>query len=117
MTVLDIATRSGTVLSGVLFPASGADTVVIAITGVHGNFYSNPFYYNIGDTLSTAGIDFIYAQTRDAFGQVDIVNAKTGEPEQIGSFDEDVTKAEEDIEAYIDHAERKGYKHIILAAH
>ena len=23
---------------------------MIAITGIHGSFYSNPFYYNIGDT-------------------------------------------------------------------
>ncbi len=32
------------------------------------NFYSNPFYYNIGNTLTADGIDFIYAQTNDAFG-------------------------------------------------
>ena len=25
-------------------------TFMSAITGIHGNFYSNPFYYNIGDT-------------------------------------------------------------------
>ena len=36
---------------------------MIAITGIHGNFYSNPFYYNIGNTLNAAGFDFIYAQT------------------------------------------------------
>ncbi|MBR1604207.1 MAG: hypothetical protein IJ667_12335 [Synergistaceae bacterium] len=39
-----------------------ADTAMIAITGIHGNFCSNPFYYNIGDTLSiTGGFDFVYA--------------------------------------------------------
>ena len=45
---LDVETRRGTVLNGVLFPAQSSETVVIAITGIHGNFYSNPFYYNIG---------------------------------------------------------------------
>ena len=114
---LDVATKTGTVLNGVLFPASGADTVVIAITGVHGNFYSNPFYLNIGQTLRAAGIDFIYAQTRDAFGEVEIVNAKTSKPEYIGSYNEDFTKAEDDVAAYIDFAEKAGYKRIILAGH
>lgn len=61
---LNVETRRGTVLNGVLFPAQKSDTVVVAITGIHGNFYSNPFYYNIGDTLSEHGIDFIYAQTK-----------------------------------------------------
>ena len=114
---LDIATRTGTVLNGVLFPAPGADTVVVAMTGVHGNFYSNPFYVNIGQTLSASGIDFVYAQTRDAFGEVDIVNAKTSKPEKIGSFNEDFARAEDDIAAYIDFAESRGYKRIILAGH
>ena len=44
--------------------------MVIAITGIHGNFYSNPFYYNFGDTLNAGGIDFIYAQTNDAMGAI-----------------------------------------------
>lgn len=117
MKSLEIETRTGTVLDGVLFPAQRADTVVIAITGVHGNFYSNPFYVNIGRTLSAAGIDFVYAQTRDAFGEVGIVNAKTLMPENIGSFNEDFARAEDDVAAYIDFAEQAGYKRIILAGH
>jgi hypothetical protein len=80
---LKIETRRGTLLDGVLFgtgdkadtvkssgiaASRGSDTVLICITGIHGNFYSNPFYYNIGNTLTADGIDFIYAQTNDAFG-------------------------------------------------
>lgn len=114
---LDVATRSGKVLNGLLFSATGADTVVIAVTGVHGNLCSNPFYYNIGETLSAAGVDFIYAQTRDAFNQVEIINTQTRRAERIGSYDEDFADAQEDIAAYLDHAERAGYKHIILAGH
>ena len=83
MKVLEIPTKRGSVLSGVLFPAEKTDTVVIAITGIHGNFYSNPFYYNIGDTLSANGIDFIYAQTNDAFGEIETYNVKTGDTELI----------------------------------
>jgi len=117
MKQLNVATKSGTVLNGVIFPAPETDTVVIAITGVHGNFYSNPFYYSIGDTLSTAGIDFIYAQTRDAFGQMQIVNAKTGKTEVIGSWNEDFTQSDDDIAAYVDYTAQAGYKNIILAGH
>ena len=72
---LKIETRRGTLLDGVLFGTGDkADTVKSSgiadpcITGIHGNFYSNPFYYNIGNTLTADGIDFIYAQTNDAFG-------------------------------------------------
>lgn len=85
MKELNVETKRGTVLNGVLFDAEGADTVVIAITGIHGNFYSNPFYYNIGNTLNAGGIDFIYAQTNDAFGKIETVNRHTGKTEIIGS--------------------------------
>jgi len=117
MKKLNVPTNRGTVLNGVLFEAQSADTVVIAITGIHGNFYSNPFYYNFGDTLNSGNIDFIYAQTNDALGKIDTVNVKTGKPEIIGSFKEDFNDTDEDIEAYLDYAKQAGYKHIILAGH
>lgn len=116
MESLNVETRRGTVLNGVLFPAKASDTVVIAITGIHGNFYSNPFYYNIGDTLSTNGIDFIYAQTNDAYGEIETSNAKTGAKEIIGSWNERFSYTEEDIDAYLDCAAKK-YRHVILAGH
>ena len=115
---LKIETRRGTVLDGVLFSTcEKADTVLIAITGIHGNFISNPFYYNIGETLSAAHIDFIYAQTNDAYGIMRTRNAKTGEAETIGSWNERFEWADEDVAAYVDYAEMNGYKHIILAGH
>ncbi|MBR1672355.1 MAG: DUF1749 domain-containing protein [Fretibacterium sp.] len=117
MEKLNVPTRRGTVLNGALFPAGGADTVVIAITGIHGNFYSNPFYYNIGDTLTAGGVDFIYAQTCDAFGEIRTFNVRTGRPELIGSWNEDFNNTDEDIEAYLDFAKEAGYRHVILAGH
>ena len=78
MIKLDVAAKRGTVLNEVLFRQNEnrtADTVMIAMTGIHGNFYPNPFYYNIGDTLNRGGIDFIYAQTNDAFGEIQTINA------------------------------------------
>lgn len=115
---LNIPTRRGSVLNGVLFASEKkADTVMIAITGIHGNFYSNPFYYNIGDTLSAAGIDFIYAQTCDAFGFIETENVFTGQKETIGSWNEDFRNVDDDLEAYLNFARTSGYKHIVLAGH
>ena len=117
---LDIPTKRGAVLTGVLFSderSRNTDTVMIAITGIHGNFYSNPFYYNIGDTLNGGGIDFVYAQTNDAFGEIPIVNANTGRQEVIGSRNERFAYTDEDIDAYLTWAQQAGYRHIILAGH
>lgn len=117
---LQLPTRRGSVLNGVLFTGEksrNTDTVMIAITGIHGNFYSNPFYYNIGDTLNEGGVDFIYAQTNDAFGEIHTRNVNTGGEEVIGSWNERFSYTDEDIEAYLDFAESAGYKHIILAGH
>lgn len=117
---LHVPTKRGVVLDGVLFrnqKEKTADTVMIAITGIHGNFYSNPFYYNIGETLSASGIDFIYAQTNDAFGQIPTVNINTGKEETIGSWNERFSYTAEDIDAYLTFAAEEGYRRIILAGH
>lgn len=117
MKELKIKTQRGVLLDGVLFDAPHADTVLIAITGIHGNFYSNPFYYNIGDTLNGAGIDFVYAQTCDAFGTIQTHNIVTGRDEMIGSWNERFADADDDVEAYINYAHEQGYRRIILAGH
>ena len=118
MNELNVATRRGTVLNGALFLSPGrADTLVIAITGIHGNFYSNPFYYDIGDALNVAGVDFAYAQTRNAFGVIRTQNAITEYEEVIGSWNERFADTDEDVAAYLDDAERRGYRHIVLAGH
>ncbi|MBQ8485947.1 MAG: alpha/beta hydrolase [Bacteroidaceae bacterium] len=118
MKELKIETKRGTLLDGVLFDTGRkADTVLICITGIHGNFYSNPFYYNIGDTLTKAGIDFIYAQTNDAFGAIRTQNVRTGQEEIIGSWNERFALTDEDVAAYLDFAEKQDYKHIILSGH
>ncbi|OOF79084.1 DUF1749 domain-containing protein [Rodentibacter caecimuris] len=117
MTPLHLSTQTGTVLQGALFSEQPSDTVMIAITGIHGNFYSNPFYRNIGETLSRHGIDFIYAQTRDAFSKMAVINTQTHQKEIIGSFNEDFASAIDDVKAYVDYAEQAGYRRIILAGH
>ena len=116
---LDVPTKRGSVLNGVLFRNDDgkSDTVLIAITGIHGNFYSNPFYYNIGSTLNNGGIDFIYAQTNDAFNRIETFNTKTGKAEIIGSYNEYFSYTDDDIDAYLNFAESQGYLNVILAGH
>ena len=117
---LTVPTNRGVVLHGVLFrnqKERKADTVMIAITGIHGNFYSNPFYYNIGDTLNSGDIDFIYAQTNNAFSEIPTVNVRTGKEETIGSWNERFAYTDDDLDAYITFAQQEGYKHIILGGH
>lgn len=97
--------------------APAADTVVIAITGIHGNFYSNPFYYNVGDTLAAADVDFMYAQTCDAFGRMRTVDVTSGREATIGSYNEDFADAVDDVGAWVSFAEQSGYRHIVLAGH
>lgn len=110
-------TVRGVLLNGTLFHSTSTDTLLIAITGIHGNFYSNPFYYTIGDTLTDAGYDFLYAQTCDAFGTISTKNVHKGQTELIGSWNERFTDAEEDVRTWMDWAEQRGYRHIILAGH
>lgn len=133
MKELKIMTKRGIMLDAALFesqPPAGdggvdtpkggaahADTVLIAVTGIHGNFYSNPFYYTVGDTLSAAGIDFLYAQTCDAFGTIPTFNILTGSPETIGSWNERFADSVDDVSAYVDYAQQQGYRHIVLAGH
>ena len=83
---LDIPTERGSVLTGVLFPAENADTVVIAIAGIHGNFYSNPFYYNIGAA------------------------------ETIGSWNERFSYTDDDISAYLNYAAKKICRNILCCS-
>ena len=117
---LNVPTNRGVVLNGVLFrnqKERKADTVMIAITGIHGNFYSNPFYYNIGDTLNSGDIDFIYAQTNNAFSEIPTVTVRPGKEDTIGSWNERFAYTDDDLDAYITFAQQEGYKHIILGGH
>ncbi|MBE6476996.1 MAG: alpha/beta fold hydrolase [Propionibacteriaceae bacterium] len=117
---IPVPTERGTVLPGTLFREGEhrtASTCVVAITGIHGNFWSNPFYFPMGDTLATAGIDFVYAETSDARGEVETVNVRTGRREIMGSFNEDFAHIDDDVGAYVEWARREGYDRVVLAGH
>ena len=116
MNKLEIPTKIASILDGILFSwTENPDSVLIVITRIHGNFYSNPFYYNFGCILNKGNIDFIYAQICDAFGRIKKANINTGKEEIIGSYNEDFKYTEQDIEAYINIAEKRNCQNIYLA--
>ena len=117
---VEAAAVRGTILFGALFRDTAEecpDTVVLAITGIHGNFYSNPFYVDFGAAVNAAGAHFVYAQTCDAFGEIPTRNIRTGLPETAGSWNERFAWAEEDVAAWVDWAAARGYRRILLAGH
>ena len=115
---LEVETKRGTILEGVLFcQTKNPDTILIKITGIHGNLFTNKFNYNFGQILNKGNIDFIFAQTCDTFEKTKRTNIKTRKEEFVGSFNEDFKNIEEDIEAFIIYAEKNKYKNIYLAGH
>ena len=112
-----IKTERGALLNGVLWTNGTSDTVLINITGIHGNFFTNYFYCNIGDKLIADDIDFIYAETCDAFPRLETYNTNKNEIEHIGSYNERFIHTDDDVGSYIKKAIELGYKHIYLAGH
>ena len=115
---LEVPTKRGILLDATLYcQTKNPKSLVIGIVGIHGKTEENPFYYNIGTTLNKGNIDFLFAQTCDAIKKITKINFITKEEETFGSFNEDFNNTEDDIEAYINYAEKNNYKHIYLAGH
>ena len=72
------------------------------------------FKYEI--QLSKNGIDFIYAQTNDAFSEIETFNVKTQKKEIIGSKNERFFYTEEDIFAYFNYYSSVWFKYILLTS-
>ncbi len=114
---MTVWTGRGVPLSGILFSKRRNSRIMICITGIHGNPYSNPFYFPLGERLSSEGTDFIMAHVCDAFGRIPVKNRVTGKDETIGSWNEDFGNVVDDVKAYVDYAESRGYGEIYLAGH
>ena len=57
------------------------------------------------------------AQTRNALGVIRTRNVLTKKEETIGSWNERFADTDGDIAAYLNEAEQRGYRHIVLAGH
>ena len=115
---IKVPTKRGILLEGILYKETkNPSSILIAITGIHAKDEKNPFYDNIGFTLNKGNIDFICAHTSNAIKKTTQNNFLTGKKETFGSFNEDFNNTEDDIEAYINYAEKFKYRHIYLAGH
>ncbi|APU71944.1 alpha/beta hydrolase [Companilactobacillus crustorum] len=111
---MNVETPQGSILESVIFKSQQAKTVIIVITGVEGNIQNNPFYTAIGKKLSSEGIDFVVAHTKDAFNQTKSINQITAQTEIFGASAESFADSDNDVQAYLNWALSKKYQHIIL---
>ncbi len=116
---IEVPTKRGITLEGILYNETKNPTsILIVISGIHAKDEGNPFYDYIGHTLNKGNIDFICAHTCDAIKKKTQINYITGKEETFGSFNEDFNNTEDDVESYINYAEKKNcYKHIYLGGH
>ena len=112
-----IKTERGVILNGVLWTNGTSDTVLINITGIHGNFFTNFFYCNVGDKLVSENIDFIYAETCDAFPRLETYDVSKNEIAHIGSYNERFSYTNDDVGSYVKKVKELGYKHIYISGH
>ena len=114
---LCVVTDRGNLLNGSLFEDGNTDTVLICVTGLHGNSFTNPFLRDMGRRLAKSGINFILAESSDAHPLIESYNIITQKVDRLGSGTSRLKNCIDDIGSYISKAESMGYKHIYLAGH
>lgn len=104
---------------GVLFTTAKSGAKPIAIIWVHGwgtNFY-NPSYVGIGRALAARGFTTISVNTR----MHDVGNVekwtRSGQRVRGGGYWGVTSEDARDIGAWVDYAERIGYKHVVVVGH
>ena len=104
--------------AGLLFHAKKESTKPIAIIWVHGwgvNFYS-PSYVSIGRALAERGYTCISVNTR-MHDLANVQGFKNGKRVRGGGYWGIASDQTKDISAWIDFAQSKGFKKIILIGH
>lgn len=101
----------------------GADTCVLEVHGMSGNFIENYYAHVLGEKLARAGFGFIYGHNRGYCHMNDI----STKPERsdtngfnaarLGAMYELFEDCPKDISAWITKAKELGYKKIILLGH
>ena len=114
---LCIVTERGNLLNGAHFEDGPTDTVLICVTGLHGNSFTNPFLKDMGRSIAKSGIHFILAESSDAHPLIESYNVKTGQIEKLGSCTSRLENCIDDIGSYVKKAFSMGYKHIYLGGH
>ena len=108
-------TEEKLILTGYLFEAN-TKKCVIFITGIASNIVEDQFIYKLGKHFSENNINFICGHTQGSF-QLQQVEKTDGNFVTIGACYETFSQGKIDITAWLDTAEKLGFKDIILMGH
>lgn len=114
MKIFEVETGRGDILCGCLYGEKYKDTCVIVTNGTCGNIFENKFLQIVGEELEKNKISFVYAHNSGAFHRID---TKTKSCKPIGCTYELFDNCVEDLQAYVDWAKKRGFKHIVLGGH
>jgi pimeloyl-ACP methyl ester carboxylesterase len=109
-------------LQGMHYWANGADTCVLMIHGMAGNFIDNTFGHVLGEACIDAGVGYIYSHNR-GWGIVNDINTKKKSADggyltkRNGAVYERFSDCMYDIDAWVNKARSLGYTKIILIGH
>ena len=117
MEILKVTTKRGLELKGAIYGDTSNDTVLIMLTGICSNVFQNDLLDSTGKLLLKEGITTIIAHAHDSFSCLAYSDHSTGKQRHTGVFNDDFSKAYEDVESYILKAREMGFKNIILAGH
>jgi pimeloyl-ACP methyl ester carboxylesterase len=117
-----VLTSDGLELQGILSPPQGgpADTSVLHVHGLAGNFYENRFVDDVADAVTSCGMNFLTVNNRghDYISDfiVEEADGTTGSV-QIGGIYEIFEDCVKDIDAWVGFLRSRGAKRIILQGH
>jgi pimeloyl-ACP methyl ester carboxylesterase len=117
-----VLTPDGLELQGFLAQPGGgpADTSVLHVHGLAGNFYENRFVDDVANAVTSAGLNFLTVNNRGHDYISDFIveqpDGKTGSV-QIGGIFEIFEDCLRDIAAWADFLRSRGSKRIILEGH
>jgi len=106
---------------GVHYP--GADTCVLEVHGMSGNFIENYYANILGEKLLKSGYGFIYGHNRGYCHVNDVAKKPIRSEdngwnyERIGEVYELFEDSPKDVSAWVNKAKELGYKNIILLGH
>jgi len=116
MKFVQTVTEDKLILQGLLSPADSADTVILHIHGMSGNFWENTFIKTMLVEYPKNNISFLTVETRGSelhrwFSKTD------GALKLIGNSYEIFEESELDLRAWITYLISQGYKKIHLQGH
>jgi pimeloyl-ACP methyl ester carboxylesterase len=117
-----IITSDGLELQGLFVTPEGgtADTSVLHIHGLAGNFYENRFLDHVAQAVASEGMNFLTANTRGHDYISDFICEAlegTKEYRQIGGIYEIFSECTQDITAWVDFLKARGSTRLVLQGH